>query len=157
MLIKASCPPLLAGKRVILNPVRHHFQSLQESQSLSSQVFQGQCMSIQNVIIFLIIFISSLALYFIVDKQIGSMTPWILITAFLLAFISYFIVKKTNYNWAAVAAIIGALGLFSQWGWNVYQDSNTKKLQHQHVKPDIRISMEYCTRRFALIRSLFFW
>lgn len=100
-------------------------------------------MNIQNIFIFLAIFICSLAVYFISERNFGLTIPWIIFFAIGLAFISYLIVKKTNYNWGLVAVIIAAIGLFSQWGWNAYQDYSNKESRHQHVKPNISCFIEY--------------
>lgn len=51
--------------------------------------------------------------------------------------------KKTNYNWVAIAAVAAVLMLISTWAWYYYSDYASKRLHHQHIKPDISCSMEY--------------
>lgn len=43
----------------------------------------------------------------------------------------------------AIAAVAAVLMLISTWAWYYYSDYASKRLHHQHIKPDISCSMEY--------------
>lgn len=77
------------------------------------------------------------------DKYFGSSMPWILFVAPTLAFLIYALKKYANLEWGAIGAIATVLTLISGLGWYLIQDYNTKRLHHQHVKPDVSCSMEY--------------
>jgi len=55
----------------------------------------------------------------------------------------YYIVRKTNYNWQAIAAVLAFLMLVLTASWYLYSAGESKKLHHQHLKPEISCQMEY--------------
>jgi hypothetical protein len=81
--------------------------------------------------------------FFLSDRSVNPTYPWLIFLAISFAFISFFIVKITNYNWGLVAVVIAGFALLSQWGWNAYQDTQNKERNYQHIKPEIVCLIEY--------------
>ncbi len=100
-------------------------------------------MSLQTICIFFSILVLSFVLFIVADKYFLAVSPWVIIIAVLGGFLAFLAIKKTDYNVAAIGVLVSFLALSSTWIWNWYNDTESKKLHHQHVTPGISCYVEY--------------